>query len=251
MSGGRLGQPGDSDTVVVPTAPGPLLRPGLLDTRGRERDDLDELIDELLPDSSEGPGVADAALVGGGAALLGWSALGSPPVAATVAGAVALGLGCILPLRAAWRRVADRRRARARRALMARGVPLSTTDPALVRLVAVYEEMEGLDAIPETARAAAHAALVEVATLLGGRTPSSAKERAYVAARTASVEELVAALAEVGTGDTPDGTGLEAPGPDPDLVVEAREELDALGGGGSLTRLDDAIAEVRSRGRRL
>ncbi len=48
---------------------------------------------------------------------------------------------------------------------------------------------------------------------------------------------------------------LEAPGRDDpivdhDLVVEAREELDALGGMTSLSRLDELTAEMRARGRR-
>ncbi len=83
-AGGTLaGGEGDERVVVVPYAPGPLLRPG----RPKRRDGLDDLIDELLPDTDEGPGPVDAALVAGGAGVVGWSVVGSPPLAATVAGA--------------------------------------------------------------------------------------------------------------------------------------------------------------------
>ena len=45
----------------------------------------------------------------------------------------------------------------------------------------------------EAARAAAHGAVVEVASLLDGRTPASDGEGRYVAARVTAVQELVAA----------------------------------------------------------
>lgn len=227
------GQGGDEGIIVVPRAPGPVLRPGQ-----RDKDGLDDLIDELLPDTDEGPGPVDAALVAGGGALVAWSAVGSPPVAATVAGALALGLGCILPLRSGWRWLAGRRRG------TAAGIPLRVDHHLLGRLVAAYEELDRVPATTGAARAAAHGALLEVATLLGGRAPASDGETRYVGARTTAVEELVAALREVGAA------AVEAPAVAPELVVEAREELDALGGVSALSRLDDVTAEIRSRGRR-
>lgn len=236
MSSGRGGDTGNG-VVVVPRMPGPLIRPDA-GTAGGHRDDLDDLIDELLPDTAEGPGPLDAALLAGGTALVGWAAIGTPPAAAAVAGAVAIGLGSILPIRSAWRALTGRRRA----AVLAGGLPLQTLDPSVVRLVAAYDALDGVESTPGSARAAAHGAVLEVATLLEGRTPLSERERNYVDVRATAVQDLVWALRESDAGGA---DGL--PG---DLVVEAREELDALGGVSALSRLDDVTEEVRARGRR-
>lgn len=231
MAGGQEGD--DDHTVIVPLAPGGVVRPG-----PRKRDGLDDLIDELLPDTDEGPGPTDAALLVGGAAMIAWSVFGSPPVAATVAGVAALGLGSILPLRSAWRWSAERRRRRSG------GARLRVDDPGLARLVAAYEALDTVPATTAAVRAAAHGALLEVASLLDGRTPASGAENRYVEVRVTAVEALVAALREL------DAVGPAADGaPAPELVVEAREELDALGGS-ALSRLDDLTAEARARGRR-
>lgn len=235
MAGGE----GDDRIVVVPPTPGPLVRRGT----PRPQDGLDDLIDELLPDTDEGPGPTDVALMAGGAAVVGWSVLGSPPVAATVAGVAALGLGSILPVRSAWRWLAGRRR----RAAGAGGLPLRIDHRALARLAEAYEALNGLPATSGPARAAAHGAVLEVATLLAGRTPASAGENRYVDARVAAVEELVVALRALDAGGVAAG---ELPAVAPDLVVEAREELDALGGVSALSRLDDVTAEIRARGRK-
>jgi hypothetical protein len=232
------GAEGDAGIVVVPHTPGPLIRPGT----AKRQDGLDDLIDELLPDTDEGPGPMDAALVAGGAALVGWSVIGSPPVAATVAGLAAVGLGCILPVRSTWRWFARRRR----QAAGAGGIPLHIGHPALARLVAAYEALDGLAATTEPARAAAHGAVLEVASLLDGRTPASEAESRYVGARVAAVEDLVEALRAIDAGGPMPGD--DPPAVAPDLVVEAREELDALGVS-ALSRLDDVTAEIRARGR--
>ena len=232
----RGGRPyGDDDSVViVPPAPGRVVRPG-----PRNKDGLDDLIDELLPDTDEGPGPTDAALVAGGAAVLAWSVLGSPPAVAAIAGAAAVGLGSILPLRSAWRWLRRRRRSRSR------SVRLRVDDAGLARLVAAYEALDAVPATTDMARAAAHGALLEVASLLDGRRPASDAETRYVAARAAAVEALLAALRAL-DAERPVADGA----PPPELVAEAREELDALGGISALSRLDDVTAEVRARGRR-
>lgn len=227
------GHDGEDRFVIVPPKPGPLVRPGT----GKDRDGLDDLIDELLPDTDEGPGPTDAALVAGGGAVVAWALLGSPPAVATVAGVVVLGLGCILPLRWAWRWVAGRRGAGA-----GAGVLLRVDHDLLARLIAGYDAVDGLAATTGEARAAAHGAVLEVASLLEGRTPASEGETRYVAARLSALEALVAALGELDDG--------AAPALAPDLVVEAREELDALGGVSALSRLDDVTADIRARGRR-
>ena len=216
-----------------------MVRPGA----PKDKDGLDDLIDELLPDTDEGPGPMDAALVAGGALAVGWSVIGTAPLPATVAGIAALGLGSILPVRSAWRWFTGRRR----RAATGGGIPLRIDHPALVRLASAYDALDGLPATTGPARGAAHGAVLEVASLLDGRTPASDGEHRYIGVRVAAVEELVDAL-----------RALDALGPTPadeaqpvaaDLVVEAREELDALGGVSALSRLDEVTAEIRARGR--
>lgn len=236
MSGGR-GTGAGNGVVVVPRMPGPLIRPDA-DAGRRHRDDLDDLIDELLPDTTEGPGPVDAALLASGGALVGWAMIGNPPALAAVAGAAAIGLGSILPVRAAWRAVSSRRRA----ATLGRGLPLRTDDPSIAQLIAAYDALDGIPATTDAARGAAHGAVLEVASLLDGRAPALDRERNYVDLRAAAVRELVRALQELDPAE-PDR-------PSGDLVVEAREELDALGGVSALSRLDDVTEEVRARGRR-
>ncbi|HEX8582233.1 MAG TPA: hypothetical protein VF640_07885 [Acidimicrobiales bacterium] len=212
------------ELVVVPPAPGPLVRPD----GARRRDELDDLVDELFPDSDEGPGWFDGVLVAGGGGLTAWGALAGGPAIALALGPVALALGCVLPARAMWR--AGRRRRR--EATLGRGLPLDAADPSTARLVAAYERLlaaaggQRADAV-----AAGHGALSEVASLLRGRPPSSERERSYVAERAAAIEDLAAALAAA---------------PDRSALLAAREELDEATGTGSLVWLRSLTEEERS-----
>lgn len=226
--------------VVVPHSPGPVTP---LDPPERGRDDLDELIDELFPDTDEGPGWFDAGLVAVGLGLLGWRLAGGP-VAALVAGSAALALGCILPVRWLGQRVQRRRRRRRREAIAATGVPLQAAHAATARLVRAYDDLAAATGVTgarwdhDAEAAAAHGALLEVATLLRGRPPGSDREGEYVAVRAAAIEELTAAVR-----DRRDRDGPAAP--DAGLLLEARGELDALTGRNALTRLDELTAEAR------
>jgi len=224
----------DDHLVVVPHSPGPLVP---LDPPRRGRDELDELIDDLFPDTDEGPGAFDAALVAVGLVLLGWRLAGGPPLA-LAGGLVALGLGCVLPVR--W--LAQRLRRRRRNATARAGVPLNVGHETTARLAGAYDDL-GAAAAGEAEVAAAHGALLEVATLLRGRVPSSDRERTYVTERAAAIENLAAAVRErrsaANSGD-PDG-------PDPALVLDARAGLDALTGPDALARLDELAAEARRR----
>jgi hypothetical protein len=229
--------------VVVPHSPGPVVP---LDRPERGRDELDELIDELFPDTDEGPGWFDVALVAAGVGLVAWRLAGGP-TAALVAGGVALALGSILPVRWLGQRVQRRRHRRRREALAARGVPLQVADPATERLVRAYEDLAQATGGVGTRRehgaefAAAHGALLEVATQLRGRMPGSDSEREYTIARAAAIEELADALRR---RQDPAPAGA-SPGPDPELVLEARNELDAITGTNALTRLDELTAEAK------
>ena len=186
---------GDRRVVVVPHDPGPLisLEPGA----GRGRDDLDELIDDLFPDVDERPGWLDGALVALGAGLLAWGWFGTAPTIVTVLGVLVLSLGCVLPMRAAWRRT-RRRGSRAAGKAWPRGASCSTSrrprSPrwcAPTRTCSAPLARSGSD---DSAIPAAHVALLEVATLLKGRAPASERELDYVGKRAAAVANLAGAL---------------------------------------------------------
>lgn len=239
--------PSRRDFVVVPHLPGPLVA---LDTSRseRSRDDLDELIDDLFPDVEEGPGLFDAVLVVVGAGLLGWAWIGDAPGVVAVLGAVALALGCILPIRATWRRARQRREHRHRDVLLEQGIPINVSSPGAAALVGAYEELRRLanrsgPEFADPAISAAHGALLEVASLLKGRSPTSEREVGYVDKRAAVITELAVALRELPT-PTESPTD-DAPHVDPDALIEAREELDQIAPFNSVTRLEELIAEAR------
>jgi hypothetical protein len=228
MGSGGGGQGG---RILVPDVPGPLLRP---DLPRRDRDELDDVIDELFPDTDEPPGWFDAGLLASAVALIGWSLAGGPGWLLW-AGIGWLGLGGVLPVRWLWRR--------GQRARRSPGIALPTDDPAVDRLVRAYDDLLALAPAggPATADAgavAAHGAVLEVATLLDGHRPAGAAEQEYVLARAAAIEDLAAALR-----DRP--PALDPARPDPTLVAQARDELDALTGGGSLARLTDLATRAR------
>lgn len=198
------------------------------------------MIDDLFPDTDEGPGGFDAALLAAGLALTAWAMVFDGPTFALVLGVIALALGCILPVRWVWRGARRKRQGRRHESTLARGVPMDSVHPATVRLAAAYDELLGLAELGSDNVVAAHHALVEAATLLQGRSPRGDRELDYVAQRTVAIEGLVAALHEV------DDTSLEA-SVEPAALIEAREELDAIGGFSSLARLEELIAEARAR----
>lgn len=237
-----------ADVVVVPVVPGPLVTPDG-GPGGRDRDDLDDLIDELLPDVDDQPGWFDVGLVVGGAALTAWAIAAHRPGAVVAVGVTALALGCILPARAVWRGVHHRRQQRRRQDMIGRGVVLDAVSPPTARLVRAYGAvLAAADGAPAgaEARAAAHGALLEAATLLGGRAPSSARELQYVDERSAAVEALGAALRVVRPA-APDGSAPESPLVDRTTLIEAREEVDAIAGSSSVSRIEDLTRELRER----
>jgi len=243
---GDIGASNRRKLVVVPHVPGPLF---LLDARrGRDRDDLDDLIDDLFPDVEERPGWFDAGLLVLGAGLLTWGALGGAPTSVTVLGIVAVVLGCVLPIRTMWRRSQRRQQQRRREALLAKGAPVDVSSAVTERLVEAYESLLRLgdvreDALP--AIAAAHGALLEVASLLGGRPPGSASEREYIEKRAVAVEVLSVALRELSQLEK-SASGVEL---SPGALVEARDELDQLVAFGSVSRLEELTREVRMQRR--
>jgi hypothetical protein len=228
----------DARTALVPPTPGPLVLPG---RPQRARDDLDDLVDELFPETDEGPAWFDAALIAAGTGLVAWWLAGSGPGWALAAGLLGAALGAILPVRSAWRWVRGRRLAR----VAGRGVVLRLDDPACARLAQAYGDLvdatggDGAAWAADPARHASHGALLEVATLLGGHPAASDVERRYVAERALAIERLASAIRRRSVAEAT---------PDPALVVAARRELDALTDGGTLARLAALAAEAR-RGR--
>lgn len=244
------GGPRRIDVVVVPRRPGPVIF--LDDVRSRrERDDLDDLIDELLPDVDEEPGWFDVALllVGGGLLLWPWVS-GARPIVAAV-GVVALCLGCVLPIRTGWRH-AGRRRAHGRRdAWLAQGVLLDISSPSAAALVRAYDDLFRLAGgsspwVAGQATPAAYVALMEVASLLGGFAPRSDRQRAFVDQRARAVADLCDALREL-----PSSAPKALPGDpfllEPDVLIETWEELDQISPFNSITRIEAIIDEARLR----
>jgi hypothetical protein len=244
------GGPRRIDVVVVPRRPGRVIH--LDDDRSRRgRDDLDNLIDELLPEVDEEPGWFDVALLLlGGALLLGpWVSDAGPIVA--VFGVVALCLGCVLPIRTGWRH-AGRRRAHGRRAaLLARGVLLDISSPGVATLVGAYDDLFRVAGgsspwIGRQAMPAAHVALMEVASLLGGHPPRSERQRAFVDQRARAVADLCDALRELPSPaqKTPPRDPFLI---EPDVLIETWEGLDQISPFNSVTRIEAIIDEARIR----
>jgi hypothetical protein len=185
--------------VVVPRSPGALvdLEAALAP---RERDEIDDAIDELFgPDPGGSVGKTDVVLLVLGVALLVWSVVSlHSPGLAVVGGLVAL-LGVVLPIRAIWRKASQSRSARRRRALENRGVPMTVSDPRTRDLANAYTDL--LAAADEQAAplqaesvSAAHLALIEAAELVGETGPANASEVEYVERRVEAIRAVTAEL---------------------------------------------------------
>lgn len=217
--------------LLVPWSPGPLVDPA----GPGPRDELDALVDELFPADEGGPSAFDAVLAVSGLALLTWALVNSRGPGWVVAALALLLLGLVLPARALVSR------------LKSRGsspdyLPLDATDRSVQRLVSAYAAVVALQpaGVPNEHVEAAHRAVVEAASLLQGRSPEVAAERDYVEARAAAVERLVAALEADPATQRGDRTARAA-------IAQAKDELDAAGGLGSLQALDALTREVRDR----
>lgn len=225
--------------VIVPARPGPLVPLGEL---GRSRDELDELIDDVFGESDDrGPGMVDAVLVLGGGGVIIAGLAQSLPTVVTVCGAAALALGAVLPLRSLWHKGRSARRTSRIQSLLGDGVLLRTDHPSVEHLLAAHQELLRVSApLAITPRArvhdVAHVALLEVASLLGGRPPGAQREVDYVAARTHALEDLAATVADPRVGDG-EGDRRRA-------LVEARHEVEQLAGTSSLTDAYDVSREL-------
>jgi hypothetical protein len=224
--------------LVVPRSPGPLLElaPSLA-----QRDDLDELLDDLFGEPlTDGPGVADVALVVLGFLGVALGVTGRLGTWACVAGAIAVVLGLVLPVRALAAGVRRRRDARGVAATLGSGTPLDASDERVVALVRAYSALlaeTDLDGPSRgDARDLAHQTVLEVATLLRGRPPQGEAEREFVRSRTHSLLGLTADLARARQDSGP-----------LDAAVEAVERLDEVNG--SVQRIEAMRVALRGEER--
>lgn len=232
-------EPGEAASLlVVPWTPGALVP--LNEDRRPERDELDELLDEVFGEPTrEGPGAFDVVLLIGGAGLVVATEAAGLSNGLLALGGGAIGLGLILPIRDLWQRLARRRGGRRLQKSLTHGLPLNTDHPATDALVTAYHQVSGnggsTTAFGLEALEAAHLAMIEVAGLLQGRRPEGSAETAYVETRTRALVDLAKVLPRMTTGNASqvagDTEGREA-------GVAAVRELEALTGGSSVARID-------------
>jgi len=228
-----------SSVVIVPSRPGPLESLGGSE---RNRDEVDELLDDMFGEPDErGPGVADAVLVVGGAGAVVGGLAASLPGVVLVGGAVAVALGIVLPVRSGWRRLTANRRQAQLAARLAGGIPMRIDHEAVAELVAAHVRLTEAAHDANTSersrlQSIAHAAVYEVASLLGGQRPQSPAELEYVQTRTRALGELVDVVVEVGLANG-DPIARQA-------RIEARRDVKDHGGS-SLTDAAGLIEELR------
>ena len=224
--------------VLVPRSPGLLID---LAPAVAERDDLDDVLDELFGEApTEGPGVADIALVVVGLAGLAFGLTGLLDTWATVLGALALLLGLVLPVRALAAGVSRRRAARELSAALDSGTPLDTSDERVVSLVEAYSALlaeTDLDGPSRgDSRDLAHQTVLEVATLLRGRRPEGEAEGGFVRSRTRALHGLTSDLARARQDSAPF-----------DAAVEAVDRIDEVNG--SVQRIEALRESLRGEQR--
>ena len=243
--------------VVVPRAQGPLRDPG--SHTEASADDLDQLIDEVFgPPPGDRPGVFDVVLVVGGLLLLSWGLAANAGTVTVLVGGTAMILGLALPLRslvrAVRRRDAQRRWSRA----LGTGYALDAGHPATAALVEAYERLLAATALPgvevdDQAIEPAHAALVEVATLLDGSPPVGPAQVEYVEKRARAIASVADELERghrqwVETEGAAGRRTFRRREALATAVTEAREELEAGDRFGSLDRLGRLRREVAREG---
>jgi hypothetical protein len=239
--------------VVVPRAIGPLRDPASPATASS--DDLDQLIDEVFgPPPQDRPGIFDAVLVIGGLVLLAWGLATNGGTLPVLVGGTAVVLGLALPLRslvrAVRRRDAQRRWGRA----LGTGYALDAGHPATAALVEAYERVLAATELPGVmvdaqAIEPVHAAVVDVATLLGGGPPVGAAQVEYVEKRAGAIGSVADELERghrewVETQGAAGQRTLRRREAWATAVTEAREELEAGDRHSSLDRLEHLQREL-------
>lgn len=232
-------KPGEADSLlVVPWTPGALVL--LNEYRRSERDELDELLDEVFGEPTrEGPGAFDVVLLIGGAGMIVVTEVAGLSNGLLASGGGAIGIGLILPIRDLWQRLARRRAGRRLQTSLTHGLQLNTDHPATQALVSAYHQVSGdsgsTTAFGLEALEAAHLAMIEVAGLLQGRPPEGWAETEYVETRTRALVDLAKVLPRMTIDGAAQAVGdAEAR----EAGVAAVRELEALTGGSSVARID-------------
>jgi hypothetical protein len=169
------------------------------------------------------------------------------PVVLAVGGGAVL-LGSILPARSLWRQTQQRRLAAQRADVLGAGTPLRVSPGPVSTLVAAHDSLFALvaahpDAVGAEERAAAHAAVADVAAVLGGAAPTAPDEIAFVADRADALAALAArieAAVAAGAGAPTDDEARRA-------RLAARHEVDRIEGSSSADRLR-RLADERTSG---
>jgi hypothetical protein len=236
--------------LLVPRAPGPLL--AVDSALARPRDDLDALIDDVFGEPvRERPGALDIILVVAGTALIVWTLLGASPLTAVV-GLVMLVLGLALPTRDALDGIRSRRIASRKAQARSRGMLLDVRHPSTRRLSDAYARLVVAATRPSVvqahaALAAGYLAVTEVASLLDGDPPQVAAEVEYVDRRREAIERLATTLEAAAERPAMEAasSARQASVMRATLVAEARAELDAVGGLGSLEQLESLTTQLQ------
>jgi len=218
---------------VVPRRPGPLVA---LAPVVAERDDLDELLDDVFGEApTDGPGAADVVLATGGLALVLLGRLDVLDSWAYLAGGAAVALSLVLPVRALVTGTRRRREARTVASVLDAGTPLDVSDPLTAELADAYSAVLVEVAAGEPgddARDLAHQTVLEAASLLRGRAPEGEAEREFVRTRVRALRGLALDLAH-----SRDDTTTQ------DAAVAAMERVDA--GYGSVDRIESLRRTLR------
>jgi len=239
--------------VVVPRTVGPLIDADA--ATGRTADDLDTAIDEMFGETTdEKPGPLDAVLLVGGVGVSAWAILISAQGPLLFIGLAMALLGIALPARSVARASRGRRRTATRRRAIGDGFPLDASEPTIKALCHAYDAClqaaapAGLPHAPEAVDAA-HLAMLEVGSLLGGGQPVADAEREYIQKRTKAIRRMTVALERANRArvETDMDASIHRTPADREratAVTEAREELEATTGLGSLARLSATTTAV-------
>lgn len=222
-----------ADVVVVPSQPGRLLSLADID---RPRGEVDLVLDEMFGEvDTEGPGLTDAVLVGGGTCAVVASLIAGLPAAVLGAGIASIGLGAILPIRSVIRRGKQQRQSRKVRDLIGDGQLLNVSAASTREMAARHDSVLALtdtdSALGVRVTSIAHGLVEEVASLLEGRPPSTPGEEQYVAERSAALVDLNTALQEASKQTADIDAALAAR-----LAVESHADRSALTEAAELTR---------------
>ena len=157
-------------------------------------------------------------------------------------------LGVALPARSAFRVARARRVASREERALSTGLALDVSDPGVGTLASSYDALVHAAGLPGVTKGrevidAGHAAVLEVASLLGGRRALTDEERAYVDRRTQAIRDLTAQLSRTNRvwrrSRLPDPQDVTQEERDhAAAVANARQELESATGSSAVDELE-------------